>query len=400
MSDVEGLVAAFEAGELLRPSTTTPNIVDLGNAIAGLAGGQSAAPSSNSRAIADLIGPSKHLVFIMADGLGTETVKALGDDSFIAGHVVMQLQTVFPSSTPVVFASLATGLWPNKHAVIGWNMYIREADCVSTIIKFYRRSDERQLSELGVSAEQAYPTPSMTGGFTRDTATLLPEAIANSVYSTYIAGGNPQEGYKTVRGAIDAVLRRVSASDGPTYIHLYVPNVDTAGHVYGIEHEKALGAARELDHEVKRLVSDLPEATRVVLSADHGLLDAGQGETHEIEPSDRMLEFLAREAWGDSRTAVFDVENGNRSRFEGLFRERFGERFYLITVEEAQELEMYGPGRLSPEARRRLGSHVAISKGADALKILYPTPKKDDVKLVSHHSGLTPSEMLVPLVVA
>ena len=99
-------------------------------------------------------------------------------------------------------------------------------------------------------------------------------------------------------------------------------------------------------------------------------------------------------------TAVFDVENGNRSRFEGLFRERFGERFYLITVEEAQELEMYGPGRLSPEARRRLGSHVAISKGADALKILYPTPKKDDVKLVSHHSGLTPSEMLVPLVVA
>ena len=180
MGDIEGMVAAYESGQLLRPSEAALNIVNLGNAIATLAGNESVSHSPNSRAISDIIGPSKHLVFIMADGLGIETVRALGDNAFISRHVAMQLQTVFPSSTPVVLASLATGEWPNTHAVIGWQMYLRESDCVSTIIRFHRRSDEKDLSELGVSAEQAYPISSMTGSFRRDQLSLLPKAIANT----------------------------------------------------------------------------------------------------------------------------------------------------------------------------------------------------------------------------
>ena len=400
MSDVESLVAAFDAGELLRPSAAVPNIVDLGNAVATLAGIEAQSNTPNARNIADLIGHAEHLVLIAADGLGIDTVTALGDDSFIAGHVAMRLRTVFPSSTPVVFTSLATGEWPNTHAVIGWHMYLWESDCVSTIIRFHRRSDERDLSKLGVSAEQTYPIPSMAARFNRDSHSLLPEEIANGVYSTYVAGGAHQQGYNTLHDAVDAVLSRVSKSDGPTFTYLYSPNVDAAAHKYGIEHDNVLAAAKELDREVQRLVAQLPVDSRVVMSADHGLLDANESQVHELEPSDEMVGCLKREAWGDSRAAVFDVRMGSEFEFERIFRDRFSDSFYLITVDEAEQLELYGPGRLSPMARRRLGSHIAISRGTDVIKINYPSATEKGTRMVSHHSGLTPSEMLVPLVVA
>ena len=399
MSDVDELMAAFESGELLCPSADVPNVVDLANSIATLAGIEDPTSTPNTGTIVDLIGPAKHLVFIMADGLGIDAINALGDDAFIARHVATRLQTVFPSSTPVVFTSLATGQWPNRHAVIGWHMYLREGNCVSTIIKFNRRSDDRDLSKLGVSVEQTYPILSMVGRFKRDSLSLLPNEIANSVYSTYVAGGTRQQGYKTLPEAIDVVLHRVSNSKGPTFTYLYSPIVDFAAHVYGSGHDNVLAVTREIDGEVQRLAAGLPEDTRVVMSADHGLLDADQSEVHEIQPSDEMVKCLATEAWGDSRAVAFDVRIGSESRFEQLFRERFGHCFYLITVEEAERLELYGPGQLSPVTRGRLGSHIAISKGRDVIKILYPPATKGDPHMVSHHSGLTPAEMLVPLVV-
>ena len=116
MSDVDALLSAFDAGELLMPSVDVPNIVDLGNAISRLAGVEGTQPTPNSHAIEDLIGPSKHLVLVAADGLGMNTVESMDRGAFIPRHVVQTLQTVFPSSTPVVFASLATGVWPSTHA--------------------------------------------------------------------------------------------------------------------------------------------------------------------------------------------------------------------------------------------------------------------------------------------
>ena len=400
MSDVERLVAAFEAGELLRPSADVPNIVDLGNAIAASAGIEGPSGSPNAHDIAELIGPSKHLVFIAADGLGIETVDALGDDSFIAKRVAMRLRTVFPSSTPVVFTSLATGLWPNRHAVIGWHMYLKECDCVSTIIRFHRRSDENDLAKLGVSPEQTYPAPSMAGRFKWDSLSLLPEQIADSVYAAYVAGGTPRQGYKTLHAAIDAVTRRISKSQGPTFTYLYSPNVDTAAHVYGSGHDNVIAVARELDREVERLASQLPGDTRVVMTADHGLLDADASEVHEIEPADEMVRCLNREPWGDERAVQLELKDGEDERFGDIFRERLGDEFYLISTEDAEQLELYGPGPITQRTTRRLGSHIAISKGAGVIRFLYPTTAKRGPPKASSHSGLTPSEMLVPLVVA
>ena len=62
-------------------------------------------------------------------------------------------------------------------------------------------------------------------------------------------------------------------------------------------------------------------------------------------------------------------------------------------------LELFGPGPPSPAAEQRISSHVAVSKGR---AILWPPQKKKPEWIGSPeaHSGLSVSEMLIPLVIA
>ena len=116
MSDLDELLSAFDGGLLLRPSHLVPNVVDLARALASLADAPDVAPSHNSDAVERLIGHADHLVFVLADGMGTEQVEALPEDAFLRLHLRAELQTVFPSSTAPAVTSFATGEWP-EHAV-------------------------------------------------------------------------------------------------------------------------------------------------------------------------------------------------------------------------------------------------------------------------------------------
>ena len=70
-----------------------------------------------------------------------------------------------------------------------------------------------------------------------------------------------------------------------------------------------------------------------------------------------------------------------------------------MKVEDAEEMELFGPGRLSCETRRRLGTFIALSCGADVLVYEWPRRSGGSAPHVGYHSGLSEAEMLVPLVV-
>ena len=53
MSDVPALLAAFEAGDLLRPDPDVPNFLDLSRAVGAACGVRGLTLSANARAMAD-----------------------------------------------------------------------------------------------------------------------------------------------------------------------------------------------------------------------------------------------------------------------------------------------------------------------------------------------------------
>ena len=398
MSDRLKLQAEFEAGRLLRPSADVPNVVDLARALAKLAGAEGVPETDVSRQLAGLVGPAEHLVLVVADGFGASFVEGMAEGAFSRDHLATELLTVFPSATDSALTSLATGEWPAQHAGLGWYLYLEEIGAVSTILPFIRRSDAVSLTKLGVTPEQAFPVRPLMQLIGRDCLSLLPVEISGSVYTRHHAGGHPTLGFKTLAEAVDLVLERTT-SRLPTFTYLYWNRIDAAAHELGTRLPTVAALVDELDGELQRLAAHLPDQATVAVTADHGLLDADDGENHWIVPGDDLDNLLRREPSGDTREAYFAVADGAAEEFARKFHQRFGNRFVLLTTAEAEQLGLFGPDPLSDVSRERLGDFVAVSLGRDVIRYRWSDRPEAIKRYRSHHSGLSPVEMRVPLLV-
>lgn len=401
MRDIDRLLDLFDRGKLLRPSAAVPNIVDFAHAIACIISVEDVRPTPGVSAIQDLIGSPDHLVFVLADGLGMNFVEKMDSSAFIPNHLTVELRTVFPSTTPAAMTTLATGKWPCQHAVVGWHTYIPAFDDVSTIIRYQRTSDEKQLTELGIAPEQVYPVPSRLGRGKRDSLLLQPDFIASSVYSSYWTGGAATQGYNNLNEAVEIILQRLSRAKRPTFTYLYTPKVDRAAHDHGAYHDTTWAKVRELDAFLDQIAASLPASARLVVTADHGHLNAQKETSHTITSlDDELLKLLTRKPSGDIRVMYLTVPEDNIPRFRELFKSRYGDDFLLLTLEDVERLELLGPGHLAEHTRSRLGSIIAVSTGAATLDYRRALGEKDKPPAVSHHSGLTPDEMRIPLIIA
>jgi predicted AlkP superfamily pyrophosphatase or phosphodiesterase len=401
MRDIDRLIDLFDRKKLLRPSAAVPNIVDFANTVARIIGIEDAPFAFNTLALQDLVGAPDHLVFVLADGLGMNFVDKMDSSSFIPGHLATEMLTVFPSTTPAAMTTLATGKWPCQHAVVGWHTYVPAFDDVSTIIRYQRTSDEKQLTELGVAPEQVYPMPSQLRRGKRDSLLLQPDFIAGSVYSSYWTGGAATEGYEKLSEAMEAIPKRLVKAQRPTFTYLYTSEVDKSAHDHGAYHAKTWAKVRELDAILEQLAASLPASARLVVTADHGHLDSQKETSHTITSlDDELIKLSTRKPSGDIRVMYLAVPEENVRRFQEIFKDRYGDDFLLLTLEEVECLELFGPGPISERTLPRLGSIIAVSTSTATLDYRKALGEKDKPPAVSHHSGLTPDEMRIPLVIA
>lgn len=397
MSDLERLEAAFARGSLLRPTSEFPTIVDLARAIAQLTGVQRLTASAATAALQAQIGQHDHLIFILADGVGLRLLQELPRKSFLRAHLAGELRTVFPSSTAPALTSLATGAWPAQHGVTGWWTHLPQLQDAATILPFVDRLEGRSLTGR-VLPEEAFPTASLQARVRRDFLSFFPDTIANSTYSNYSSGGKPRRGYRGLRDGIERLIGRLTAATGPTYSYLYIPDVDENAHRHGIA--ESAGVLRQVNAELERLARAVAGQARIVMTADHGFLDATPAAKFRIKPSDGLAPLLRYPPSGDARVLYLAVRGGAEQRVRAFFRELAGERFALLTVVQAEALRLFGPAQLSAETRLRVGDLIAISLGADIIEYQSGPAAGRLLGMASHHSGLSPDEMRVPLILA
>ena len=400
MSDAERLLACFEAGTRLRPSADTPNSVDLARALARLSGAAGAPGGGAAASIAEEIGESRHLVFVLVDGMGACILGRLSSDSFLRRHIVRDLQAVFPSTTSTALTSLATGEWASNHAVTGWWTYLEEIGGPATVLPWVTRFGGEPLGDRGVTLEDVFPLPSLVSSFNRSSTAVLPQQIQRSDCSRYFTGGTVRRGYTNVPHAVDRVLERVASAPGASYTYMYLPQVDAAAHSSGTEDPSVTSALMEVDRELERLSGGLGDDARLVVSADHGHLNSG-GDVTTVRWDDELGATLRWPPSGDARVMHLHVRPDEHERFQSAFEQRFADRAVLLTAAEVESLELLGPGELAPLTRSRIGDFCAISTGAGVFAYAPEgTGEPDMAGVVSFHSGLTPDEMKVPLIVA
>jgi hypothetical protein len=71
----------------------------------------------------------------------------------------------------------------------------------------------------------------------------------------------------------------------------------------------------------------------------------------------------------------------------------------LLSTGDVLELELLGPGGVSEVTLPRLGSFMAIAKSDAGMKFLSHDNRRP-ITLVSQHGGMSPDEMLVPVIIA
>lgn len=394
--DVDRVLAWFADGALLRPDPSRPTTVSLGRALAAL-GGAGIELDEPARTVRDVIDEARHIILVLADGLGMELVDSLPETSFLRSHLVMEMDAVFPSSTAPALTSLATGVWPGQHGLPGWFVYLPDLDLQVVSLPFRDRFSTRSAESAGLEPARLFDWQPLLPAYDRKTWMLMPGAISRSAYTRSISGGARIEGFNTLDDAVSQLVRRFAGEPEPSYTYFYYSKVDSTAHDHGPLAAATHAAALRLDEALALLHSHLKGAARIVVSSDHGGIEVDAARKIVIRPEDRAMAMLRTPPSGEPRAPIFHVRPGGGHDFADAFRAGFGQHFALLSLDEVAELGLLGPGGLSAAARARFGDYLALSAGGEAL--IYG-PDKGYLEMAGFHGGLDPREMRIPLIVA
>lgn len=401
MPDRDQLLEAFAAGSLLRPDSTYMNVVDVVRGVA-FACGADLAPDDHARAIAGHLRDARHIILVLADGLGVSAVDGLARGAWLRRRMLRAIRAPFPATTPVAITSLATGEYPARHGILGWWTYLPEVDAPVTVFAHERATDNRSLDGLGVAVETLLCGPLLFPRFTRDAALVMPAAIVDSAFTRWMAGGARRIGYHGQGEIVTATVERVRRAEQPTFTYLYTSMPDTIAHEAGIESAAVATAIDTLDRHLEAIeesLADVRGGVRIVVVADHGHLAIDDSARLEVRDEDAIAAFLRVPPAGDLRTQYWHVRPGAHAAFEAEFRARFGAQFLLLSAETVDGLRLFGPDPLHAETRARLGDYLSLARGSAALRYAGFPGRDGYLRMRSSHSGLTPAEIEVPLVI-
>ncbi len=402
MSDHQRLIDGFDSGELVRPFAGSTSLIDVVRACAKTCGVEGVPMSNASRAIADHLKRSEHLIFVLADGLGIDFIDRLPRDSWLRRHTRRSIQGTFPPTTPVALTTVATGEYPSSHAITGWWTHLPSLNAPVTVFRNERSTDDVSLDDLGVEFREVCPRDPLMARMTRQVALVMPSNIVDTPFTRYMAGGNACIGYGRHAEAAYAIADRIVQASGPTYTYWYTPYPDTLAHEFGTRDDRVLRSVEDLDVAIGKLIASLRErdvVARIIVTADHGHLDVGGAGHLEVTADDPLLEYLLCPPSGDVRTLYWHVKPGMHHAFKVAFKARFGEWFLLISAADAELEGLFGPERLSDETRVRIGDFICVALGREVLRYTGAPGRERYLAQRSHHSGLSAAEMLVPLIV-
>jgi len=235
--------------------------------------------------------------------------------------------------------------------------------------------------------------------FKRNSVNFIPSMFSDSVATGALHERETVVGYEDLPGVIDKVVERVRMATEPTYPHIFWPRVDGVSHEVGTGHPDTLREVAFVDAELGRLAQLLPETATLVVTADHGHLDMPEQRKFVVEPDDPLTAMLVDGPSGDERTLMFHVVDGQEEKFATEFERRFGEHFLLLSAADVLAAELLGPDGISDFTLSRLGTFTAIARHDAGMKFRRGADGTG-LTLNAQHGGLTPAEMLVPVIIA
>ena len=321
-------------------------------------------------------------VLLTVDGLGWEQ---LADRRHLAPTLCGVLDggpvtTVAPSTTSTALTSIASGMAPGEHGVIGYRMSIDGN--VLNVLRWSTADGDARKS-MPADGFQLYEP----FGGERPPVVTRAEFAASGFTDAHL-GGARFVGYRTLGTLVTEVDRLVRS--GEPFVYAYYEGIDKVAHEYGLgDHYEA--ELKWVDHLVAELLATLPAGTCLAVTADHGQVEVGD-RLIELDPAIR--DHLSMQS-GEGRFRWLHARPG-RARQLLDAAQAHADTGWVVSRDQIIDEGWFGP-RVTDTVRSRLGDVALVAR--DPVAYIDPLDS-GPYKLVSRHGSLTSAEMLVPFVAA
>jgi hypothetical protein len=314
------------------------------------------------------------------------------------------LTSVVPSTTSTALPTLWSGLSPAEHAMVGYELWLKEYGVVANMITHSPFQVPGQLEKAGF--DPAHALPGATLGYQLESQDIRTYAfqhytIAHSGMSRMFLKDTQVRPFGSASELMTNLRMLMEGSgDERQFIGLYWGQVDHLSHVYGPDDERA---ALEFEHFSYALEKYLLEKlkpskwgeTLLLLAADHGQIFTPKDPHYYLSNHESLARRLPIKPTGENRLVYFFVRPGQAGAVQEYLEKTFLGQFALLDPGYAIESGLFGPGKQHPRLSDRTGDLLAIPVGQG-----YLWWGDGESPIVGRHGGLTPEEMLVPLVAA
>lgn len=330
---------------------------------------------------------SKKLALVLLDGFGWNlfsNLKAFHDTT------ALKTTSVFPSTTATALASLASGLNPAEHAIIGYKAAYKEVGSIIKPLEFTYASSNRegQLAHLGTLKEMF----KITTIFDRlkqkrlRSTVITPSFISDSDYSNMIfSGASEVLGYKDIWEALFMYKQELERPRS-RFVYLYIPYIDSIEHVYGHNHEISLDSSSHIFDKIANITKRYSSKVTGILTSDHGHIDIER--EIDMHRDKALLKKLDLPPYGDGRAPLF------KSRYD--IRKELS-KYNLRVFGNGDFKRLFG--RIDRRVADLLPDFVGVPLDSGSYGYKYEmTPPKRTHTLKSNHGGLSQDEMEIPIV--
>lgn len=378
------------------------------------------------------------IVMVLVDGMGWQMLRERAGHTPNLRRLLADsdyLHTCAPSTTAAALTTLATGVYPGAHAMVGYAVrdpllrghlgagHVPGPGDVFDLITFKNSShDPLTWQSVPTLIERANAKANAGCG---------PQLGAVSIGRSKFAGSGLSlaawRGFKHI--GVDALDQRPyqayrAIKEGAKLVYLYVGELDHAGHNHGWHSDKWLEALEALDAMVGQLFRRLPAGTRIVLTADHGMVDTDRHHRIDLAKEKELAKDVVAVA-GESRFLQLYVpddvasapaagspglgvagprgdggvvENSGREKLAQSVAKRWaeflGDRAIWVGTDPSPLM-----GALSPGARAAVGD-ILVALNDNWTVVDSRVQSFHATQLIGVHGSLTPVELEVPLIKA
>jgi predicted AlkP superfamily pyrophosphatase or phosphodiesterase len=384
---------------LLAPDYTGGSIINLSASIAAHFGVQT--PAVGLRQGLPLEGIETVVLFIV-DGLGEwQLEQHLSDGDLPNLKALLQdsqrrsLTSVFPSTTMSAITGIHMAASPAQTGWLGYTMWLEEVQAVTEMIgqvDFATRQKLEQPNFLkATSSIYAALENNGVGVYS-----VAPSEYRGTWLNEWYWQGGVQYGYLTANTCASVAAASL-ALEQPKLVVLYWADYDTVCHRHSPNSQMAADEISAVDNALRRLLRQIPKngKTLFCLTADHGQRNLIDKKVIFLEQNSTLMSMLEGAPAGDRVCRTFRVKPEQLAAAQELLEDHSD----TLNSAEAWQMGLFGGLPARETFYNRVGNLIALPRAETQLCYTYPgkTPSRPHR---GSHGGLTPEEMLVPLVVS